>query len=319
MPRHTLAIGITNRCPLRCAFCCVPPGPGDISRSLIDQLIDEVLAQPSSWKGVGFTGGEPLLRIDDVCRLGARLKSASVPWGVTTGLGWVANTNRAISVANRLIDAGISRLNISFDPSHYKELRRDHHKSFVSILIQHDIDIVVSCTTFIDESMNDSEILNGLGIDDASKIKIERHYVAKAGYAKGSTNCSQNKLNLNNSKCPLSDGLTLSVWPEGDVYPCCSTYTVNKDSGLIVGNVNNETLTEIVSRVENDLFFSLIRQQGFAALIGFLGHEIASLKEIFSDHPHDVCHLCSKLDQLEGIGNIRDMLLEKSQKLCQAV
>lgn len=313
--RHTLAVGITNRCPLRCSFCCVPPGPGDLDVEILDRLIEEVVADPSKWKGVGFTGGEPLVRTDVVCSLGNRLQSAGVPWGLTTGLGWASNDIRAISTATKLVSAGISRLNVSFDPSHHKELRRSHHSLFLDYMLQHGISTVVSCTLYTDEEMTDDEVFSGLGICNKANVDVERHYVAKAGFAENHVNCSTSRFSLASSKCPLQDGLTISVWPDGSVFPCCSTYIVNKENGLSCGNVQNESLSEIVSRIDGDAYFNLIRRQGFSALIGLLGDSISSLPEVFSDPPHDVCHLCVKLDKTEGIENLRQKILRKMHNL----
>jgi MoaA/NifB/PqqE/SkfB family radical SAM enzyme len=77
MQRHTLAISVTNRCPLRCDFCCVPPGPGDLEKEKARELIDQAISL-GVFRSVGFTGGEPMLRLPLVEELGTKLANAGI-------------------------------------------------------------------------------------------------------------------------------------------------------------------------------------------------------------------------------------------------
>jgi cyclic pyranopterin phosphate synthase len=119
-----LRISLTDRCSLRCTYCMpaegVPwlPGP---SLMTTDELVH--LARIAVGLGIDeirLTGGEPLLRpdvVDVVARL-ADLRAPHVPHGPDLSL--TTNALRLPSLAQPLVDAGLSRVNISLDT-----LRRD--------------------------------------------------------------------------------------------------------------------------------------------------------------------------------------------------
>ena len=119
-----LRISLTDRCSLRCTYCMpaegVPwlPGPSLLTT---DELVHLArIAVDLGIEEIRLTGGEPLLRpdvVDVVARL-ASLRAPHVPHGPDLSL--TTNALRLPSLAQPLVDAGLSRVNISLDT-----LRRD--------------------------------------------------------------------------------------------------------------------------------------------------------------------------------------------------
>ncbi|UNK72498.1 GTP 3',8-cyclase MoaA [Microbacterium sp. H1-D42] len=117
-----LRISLTDRCSLRCTYCMPEQGVEWLAKTSILST-DEIVrvAQIAADAGITtfrLTGGEPLLRRDivDVVRRISRIESAGAPVQV-------AMTTNGIVLADKLdelIDAGLTRLNISIDT-----LRRD--------------------------------------------------------------------------------------------------------------------------------------------------------------------------------------------------
>lgn len=112
-----LRISLTDRCSLRCTYCMPEQGNEWLARTSIlstDEIIE--LAEVAVSLGIRtfrLTGGEPLLRTDiaDIVRRIAALGSAERPVEV-------AMTTNGITLAAKLpelIDAGLTRLNISID------------------------------------------------------------------------------------------------------------------------------------------------------------------------------------------------------------
>lgn len=112
-----LRISLTDRCSLRCTYCMPEQGNEWLARSSIlstDEIVE--VAEVAASLGIRtfrLTGGEPLLRRDivDVVRRIARIEGADGPVEV-------AMTTNGISLADKLpalIDAGLTRLNISID------------------------------------------------------------------------------------------------------------------------------------------------------------------------------------------------------------
>lgn len=112
-----LRISLTDRCSLRCTYCMPEQGNEWLARTSIlstDEIVE--VARVAASLGIRtfrLTGGEPLLRPDivDVVRRIALIEGDDGPVEV-------AMTTNGISLAQKLpalIDAGLTRLNISID------------------------------------------------------------------------------------------------------------------------------------------------------------------------------------------------------------
>lgn len=112
-----LRISLTDRCSLRCTYCMPEQGNEWLARSSIlttDEIVE--IARVAASIGVTtfrLTGGEPLLRRDivDVVR---RLSAVTGPEGPVQ-IAMTTNGIRLAEVLPDLVDAGLSRLNISID------------------------------------------------------------------------------------------------------------------------------------------------------------------------------------------------------------
>jgi len=117
-----LRISLTDRCSLRCTYCMPEQGNEWLARNSI-LTTDEIerVARIAAADGIStfrLTGGEPLLRrdiVDVVARL-ARIESPEGP----VSIAMTTNGIRLPELLPALVEAGLSRLNISIDT-----LRRD--------------------------------------------------------------------------------------------------------------------------------------------------------------------------------------------------
>ncbi|WJL96284.1 GTP 3',8-cyclase MoaA [Microbacterium sp. ET2] len=120
-----LRVSLTDRCSLRCTYCMPEQGNEWLARTSILTL-DEIerVARVAAADGVStfrLTGGEPLLR-RDLPEIVARLAALRGPDGPVQ----IAMTTNGIGLRAALpalIDAGLSRVNISLDT-----LRRDRFR-----------------------------------------------------------------------------------------------------------------------------------------------------------------------------------------------
>lgn len=114
-----LRVSLTDRCNLRCTYCMPAEGvpwipSGDLLTT--DELVEVVdAATGAGIEEVRLTGGEPLLR-PDVADVVGRL--AALPRAPRLSL--TTNGLRLATLAGRLADAGLERVNVSLDT-----LRRD--------------------------------------------------------------------------------------------------------------------------------------------------------------------------------------------------
>jgi cyclic pyranopterin phosphate synthase len=108
-----LRISVTERCDLRCAYCC-PQGASPLTRRDVltgDHVAD--IARAALGLGIRrlrLTGGEPLLR-DDLVDIVSRLRAMPD----LRDLALTTNGGRLAGLASDLAAAGLRRVNISLD------------------------------------------------------------------------------------------------------------------------------------------------------------------------------------------------------------
>ena len=122
---YYLRLSVTDRCNLRCVYCmpdgCTQSGNDTLSSDEINEIVSA--AARCGITKVRITGGEPLLRRDiiEICRTVAQTE------GITE-LCLTTNGHLLTKYAQQLKDAGVKRLNISFDsldPETYREITRN--------------------------------------------------------------------------------------------------------------------------------------------------------------------------------------------------
>jgi len=121
-----LRISITDRCNLRCLYCMPEEGVPLISHDRIlryEEIVEVVKeAIPLGIDKIRITGGEPLVRkgVENLVRMIATIPGIN-DFGLTT------NGLLLEQYAEKLVEAGLHRINISLDttdPVKYKELTR---------------------------------------------------------------------------------------------------------------------------------------------------------------------------------------------------
>ncbi len=129
---HDLRISITEKCSLRCTYCMPEQGLPAIARdhlltaAEIARLV-AIAVRDLGVHDVRFTGGEPLMRADlaEIIRRSSAV--AALPGG---GRASISMTTNAIGLDHRireLVDAGLTRINISLDTvdrDHFARLTR---------------------------------------------------------------------------------------------------------------------------------------------------------------------------------------------------
>lgn len=107
-----LGIGITNRCNLKCDFCCRFSGPSettDLDPNKIKEIIEGAFRVTNSRLFVSITGGEPVLHpnFKEICSI-----AAQYPINLSINSNGLLITNEIIKFC---IDIGILNFSISLD------------------------------------------------------------------------------------------------------------------------------------------------------------------------------------------------------------
>ena len=181
------SIVVTYKCNLRCPMCYLWKGPGEYDKqnkkelsteemkSVIDDFADIGTA------GIGFTGGEPMLRSDMI-----ELVQYTNKKGMVTHMssnGWLVATE---SIARKIVESGLDGIGFSVDgafASTHDEIRgKGSYERVLKAIdnvvrfrkeLKKSIKIVVVCVVSnynVDEIIDLVTILKGHGVDHISFI-----------------------------------------------------------------------------------------------------------------------------------------------------
>ena len=120
--QQTVIWGITNRCPLRCRHCYDWDNidkTDHLSRDHLKCILEKIEKQ--GIRHVQLSGGEPLMRFDDMLYLIGKASANIDFWLLTSGFGLTAE--KAVDLKR----AGLKGANISLD--HWKEEEHNHFRN----------------------------------------------------------------------------------------------------------------------------------------------------------------------------------------------
>lgn len=127
VPLQTVIFAITSRCPLKCKHCFewdnLDAGE-HLSPADLETIMDKIREQ--GIRHVQLSGGEPLIRFQDLLHLTEKYGREMDLWMLTSGFGLTAEKAEALS------KAGLTGANISLDhwePSKHNAFR-NHQQSF---------------------------------------------------------------------------------------------------------------------------------------------------------------------------------------------
>ena len=182
-------LAITKKCPLKCEHCFEWDNLNKkekISTENIDTMIENIQSIGST--NIAFTGGEPMLRVNEIIRAINTYKGNSAFWILTTGFNFTSKSAQALKVA------GLTGIVVSID--HHDPYQHDVFRmtegSFrdaltaVKLGIENDLVTVIStCVTqakatreYLDEFMRFSKDL-GVGFIQFLEPKPVGHYAMK--------------------------------------------------------------------------------------------------------------------------------------------
>lgn len=118
MRYNTLAVHVTNRCPLTCAHCITDSSPrarGDLSWEQVEAAVQSAAPYVD---GVCITGGEPLLLPELALASIELTRSLGLRSSIVTSGYWARDDNKATKIVKQLTAAGLDKLAVSFDQYH---------------------------------------------------------------------------------------------------------------------------------------------------------------------------------------------------------
>jgi hypothetical protein len=139
-----LGVMFTNRCNADCSFCGIKKGSfvqEDLSVTLVKSYIDQ--APSAGIHVVGFTGGEALLRHDDLISCIEHAKSKHMQSTLMSNASYAVDEASGRRVAGELSRAGLVALGISFDVDHLKYIPMSSHIHAIRGALRNNISVTL--------------------------------------------------------------------------------------------------------------------------------------------------------------------------------
>jgi MoaA/NifB/PqqE/SkfB family radical SAM enzyme len=296
--RDCLVLNYTMACALSCDFCCygchpkrAEKMPLDLALSLVEQA-----GKMGNFSCVGLTGGEVMLFIDDIMRIGDECKTQKLPITIATACHWATSHETAYSIIRDLAARGLLRLNLSCDPSHAKFVPKDFVVNAALVASDLGIPTYIIGTFYGKDDQLETFVPQ---LVDVPFVKLVTKRVAAVGRATKRDITQETyglKLSLDDLGCYRSVYHDLVVFWDGEAFPCCSTFN-RATKGIAIGNAFTDSLRELWTRAEGSLLFRVMKRQGFGRLYEIVKEIDPDLYQSLPSAETAVgpCSLCHKI------------------------
>lgn len=291
----------TYNCNARCSFCeCGPKERDRLSLEDMTRLIDESLALGTVGQVV-FSGGEPTLLGEDLFTAIRYAHERKMLTRVVTNGFWGKSPEYALEFVDRLIDAGLSEINISVDDLHQKYVPFWRIKNaFLACyerqfpcLIAHKQDRNSVITKAYIEAEVGVELLN---FDPTrSYTRAENCRLISTGavipITREAEQADPEQMLSSNWKLNCASVLRdIIVGARGNFLPCCGIVTKDLPE-LTRQNLREHSLIDAIDDANRDLLLNWIAIEGPWAIAQFV--QGIDPEITFRDRYAGICHICN--------------------------
>ncbi len=298
-PGKTFVLSLTDRCNIRCDFCCHPYQNSELASGDCLRMVEEACALP--FDEICVTGGEPYLRRALVYELAALCRSRGRLFGSITNGYWARDRSNAFRLAHEMVENGVARVTFSWDPS---------HGAFVNPqAVQNGIDACMEAgmrVTLAGSFKARDDCHRNYGIDvslyqNYSNFAVVESYIAPAGWGKSLLNLYHAPVSQQEAetfRCPGCYGEELVVYAlDGLVQPCCSVHAGYEMPNLRIGDWRKQSVAQLKDAQQGDGFYRVIVDGGFKLLYEILRERAPDVFVRLPDAKSALssCHLCESI------------------------
>ncbi len=329
-----LALVYTLKCNARCRHCgfnCSPTANSKIDIKKAEGYIRKA-ADIDEVKRIVFTGGEPLLYHEEICRLIAYTTKLGMTSRIVTNAFWAKSKAVAKDIVKELTDSGLTNINFSADMFHQEYVNCKNVEN--AIEASHEfglVPVIARCVT--NKSHGKDEFLTLYGLAPNSVIDVKDIPVGEMSYMGNRDFKIREKyrskvLVRESNMIPRGRALQIrhycreeafgeifdeacteviqkpGIFPNGNLYACCCSG--EPVEMLNVGNLEETSLETLFHRMHENSVFWFLSQYGPYRLARLLEKRqmIRNPKRASS-----VCEIC--LDTLDAWdGHDFQLLLE---------
>jgi hypothetical protein len=291
--KNTLVLNYTMQCPLRCSYCCYgchPKRQEKMPFSFAESLVRQ--SGPfEDFTSLAFTGGEPLLFLDEVVQLAIVAQSFGKNTTIATAAHWAKTPSDTKYYIDRLVNAGLNRLNVSYDAAHAEFVPFDNIRNVAECAKSVGVPLYVVSTNY----QGDGADYTGLHEPDQGVFHLQKA-VAKVGRAAKLDLRSEISAELSKFTCYRRFYHDLVVFHDGKTYPCCSTFN-RASPGLVIGNAFSDGFAEMRLRLLGSTLLRTIKRGSFERLLSRVDEYDPGLASIMKTLPISggACSFCNSI------------------------
>lgn len=302
-----VVFSVTYDCPISCKYCVTESGPWHgpaLDTSFMRSVIDEAL-ELGHLVSVVFTGGEPLLKLNDV-RETIRYAHQHQLWTrIVTNSFWAATPEVALHSLSDLKQAGLSEINLSCDDLHQEHIPMERVRNAYHAARKLDLPILIAHKRVKNGRFTPESISDFLGVK-LTEFKEGDVNQKTDLYSSSLTIPIGHGVNLLNPNdyiiypssqsaysAPCSSILNaIIVSPTKEVRICCGMID-QRVPELTVGSLENQTLSEIVCEGNTDLIANWLALEGPYGIMNFIREKAPEIQ--FRERYVNHCHLCNDI------------------------
>lgn len=280
-PVRQIAFGYSTQCNIRCGHCVAAGASPRTARMTIDRAQDIIQEMADcNVTGVSFTAGEPLLFLDDICRLIQICRENGIYSRVVTNGYWAKTKEDADRIVSELMANGLSQLRLSYSRWHQEHVNRENIVHAALSCQELGLDHFVSFVTDFSEA------------DDSFEQFMRDHhlkffpepviYFGRAGQLDRQQVFTDYRPNL----CQMNPYLS----PELDMFACCDgADRFSNTDFLHLGSLNTNTIDALFRKRETHPLYHFIRTMGLSNIASYLGFPARDIVQ------YRKCELCEAL------------------------
>ncbi len=278
---RNIAFGYSTTCNIRCALCVAAEETPTIQKMELAKakeiIRDMALAGVT---GVSFTAGEPFIFYDDLLELVGLCREKNMYTRIVTNSFWAKTPERTEQLLGKLKECGLSQLRLSYSRWHQQHVPRHNVLHAAQGCMQAGIDYFVSFVTDFSEE------------DDANEDYLREHklkfFPEPVIYAGRADTFARKTLftDYQENRCAMNPYLA----PDLSMYACCDAGShFNATNFFLLGNLQDHSLDELLSKSETNPLYNCIRSQGITAIASFAGMKARDIVT------YRKCELCKRL------------------------
>lgn len=298
---HTLTILCTYQCTAACKQCCFESSPYVKGRLPLQTILDRISEAKASFAGlrlVVFSGGEAFILKDDLYASVAHAASLGLMTRIVSNGSWAKTQRSANDVASKLVEAGITEMNISTGVDHQEWVPLQSVANGALALTKKNIQTLIT----VESDTETSGCMNALRQNDVVLEAMRTGYLQVRGNSWMPFQSTAEKRIRNFDERSLETGCsqifgTIVVTPHDNLSACCGL-TLEHIPEMRLGKNDGENMRSLYEKQADDFLKFWIHVDGpYSIVKRVLGEEATPLLDGVSH----ICQACAILHKTPAV------------------